>query len=183
MPGTGKLTLTGQLGEVLQESARAAVSFVRARADELDLLRDFSKKRDIHIHVPEGSIPKDGPSAGVTIVVALVSALTGRRVRNSVCMTGEITRRGKVLAVGGIKEKILAAHRAGYECVILPKENERDLDEIPQAVRRVLRLQLVDQVEEIFPLALMKARKAGSRTPSPKQPSVHSDSSGARLPN
>ncbi len=183
MPGTGKLTLTGQLGEVLQESARAAVSFVRARADELDLLRDFSKKRDIHIHVPEGSIPKDGPSAGVTIVVALVSALTGRRVRNSVCMTGEITLRGKVLAVGGIKEKVLAAHRAGYECVILPKENERDLEEIPQAVRRVLRLQLVDQVDEIFPLALMKARKAGSRTPSPKQPSVRSDSSGARLPN
>ena len=183
MPGTGKLTLTGQLGEVLQESARAAVSFVRARADELDLLRDFSKKRDIHIHVPEGSIPKDGPSAGVTIVVALVSALTGRRVRNSVCMTGEITLRGKVLAVGGIKEKGLASHRAGYECVILPKENERDLEEIPQAVRRVLRLQLVDQVDEIFPLALMKARKAGSRTPSPKQPSVRSDSSGARLPN
>ena len=182
MPGTGKLTLTGQLGEVLQESARAAVSFVRARADELDLLRDFSKKRDIHIHVPEGSIPKDGPSAGVTIVVALVSALTGRRVRNSVCMTGEITLRGKVLAVGGIKEKVLAAHRAGYECVILPKENERDLDEIPQAVRRVLRVQMVDQVDEIFPLALMKARKAGSRTPSQRQPSVHSDQSGVRLP-
>lgn len=183
MPGTGKLTLTGQLGEVLQESARAAVSFVRARADELDLLRDFSKKRDIHIHVPEGSIPKDGPSAGVTIVVALVSALTGRRVRNSVCMTGEITLRGKVLAVGGIKEKVLAAHRAGYECVILPKENERDLDEIPQAVRRVLRVQMVDQVDEIFPLALMKARKAGSRTPSQRQPSVHSDKSGVRLPH
>ena len=183
MPGTGKLTLTGQLGEVLQESARAAVSFVRARADELGLLRDFSKKRDIHIHVPEGSIPKDGPSAGVTIVVALVSALTGRRVRNSVCMTGEITLRGKVLAVGGIKEKVLAAHRAGYECVILPKENERDLDEIPQAVRRVLRVQMVDQVDEIFPLALMKARKADSRTPSQRQPSVHSDKSGVRLPH
>lgn len=182
MPGTGKLTLTGQLGEVLQESARAAVSFVRTRADELDLLRDFSKKRDIHIHVPDGSIPKDGPSAGVTIVVALVSALTGRRVRNSVCMTGEITLRGKVLAVGGIKEKVLAAHRAGYECVILPKENERDLDEIPQSVRRVLRVQMVDQVDEIFPLALMKARKAGSRTPSQRQPSVHSDQSGVRLP-
>lgn len=183
MPGTGKLTLTGQLGEVLQESARAAVSFVRARADELDLLRDFSKKRDIHIHVPDGSIPKDGPSAGVTIVVALVSALTGRRVRNSVCMTGEITLRGKVLAVGGIKEKVLAAHRAGYECVILPKENERDLDEIPQSVRRVLRVQMVDQVDEIFPLALMKARKAGSRTPSQRQPSVHSDKSSVRLPH
>ena len=183
MPGTGKLTLTGQLGEVLQESARAAVSYVRARADDLDLPRDFSKKRDLHIHVPEGSIPKDGPSAGVTIVVALVSALTGRRVRKSVCMTGEITLRGKVLPVGGIKEKVLAAHRAGCDCVILPKENERDLDEIPQAIRRVLRVQLIDQVDEIFPLALMKARKAGSRAPSRRQPSVQPDRSGVRLPH
>jgi ATP-dependent Lon protease len=142
MPGTGRLTLTGKLGEVLQESAKAAVSYVRARADLLNLPRDFHKKQDIHIHVPEGAIPKDGPSAGVTITVALISALSGRRVPKSVCMTGEITLRGKVLPVGGIKEKILAAHRTGCKTAILPRENERDLRDIPPAIRRALKIHL-----------------------------------------
>ena len=129
MSGTGQLTLTGKLGEVLQESARAAVSYVRSKAETLDLPRDFYKKQDIHIHVPEGAIPKDGPSAGVTMVIALISALSGRKVRKSICMTGEITLRGKILPVGGIKEKILAAHQADCKTVFLPVENERDLQE------------------------------------------------------
>ena len=168
---------------MLQESARAAVSYVRARADELDLPRDFHKEQDIHVHVPEGSIPKDGPSAGVTIAVALISALTHRRVRKSVCMTGEITLRGKVLPVGGIKEKVLAARRAGCDGVILPKENERDLDEIPRAIRRALKIHLVNRVDEILPLALMKAQKDRSRVRSRRQSPVQSERSGVRLPH
>ena len=185
MPGTGRLTLTGQLGEVLQESARAALSYVRARADLLDLPRDFNKKQDIHIHVPEGAIPKDGPSAGVTIAVALISALSGRRVRKSTCMTGEITLRGKVLPVGGIKEKLLAAHRTECDTVFIPRENERDLQEIAPAVRRALKIHLVDQVDEILPLALMKPERARTRARGRGRGrlSGHEARSGARLPH
>ena len=135
MHGKGKLALTGQLGEVMKESAQAALSYVRARARQLHLPEDFLENSDVHIHIPTGGVPKDGPSAGVTMMTALVSLLTGIRVRHDVAMTGEITLRGKVLPVGGIKEKVLAAHRAGIKRVILPERNAADLDEVPQEVR------------------------------------------------
>ncbi len=154
MRGTGKLILTGKLGEVMQESARAAVSYLRSRADVLGIDPAFSDSHDLHIHVPEGSIPKDGPSAGITMATALVSALTRRPVRRDVAMTGEITLRGKVLPVGGIKEKTLAAFRAGITELIMPSENEKDLEEVPQEVRESLQIHLVESMDEVLRLAL-----------------------------
>ncbi|HXO19639.1 MAG TPA: endopeptidase La [Thermoanaerobaculia bacterium] len=154
MPGKGKLTLTGKLGEVMQESARAAVSYLRSRADLLGVDPDFNESLDLHLHVPEGAIPKDGPSAGITMATALVSALTKIAVRKDVAMTGEITLRGKVLPVGGIKDKVLAAYRGGINEVILPRENEKDLDEIPGEVRELLEFHLVDSMDEVLRLAL-----------------------------
>ena len=154
VPDDKGLTLTGQLGKVMQESAQAAVSYVRTQADALGCDAGLFKEHAIHLHVPAGAVPKDGPSAGVTIAVALASLLTGRRVRDEVGMTGEITLRGKVLAVGGIKEKVLAAHRAGLSTVILPRRNEKDLDELPENVRHELAFTLVDTVDEVFAQAL-----------------------------
>ncbi len=154
MPGKGKLTLTGKLGDVMQESARAAVSYLRARAELLGIEPDFNEKLDVHLHVPEGAIPKDGPSAGITMATALVSALTKTPVRKDVAMTGEITLRGKVLPVGGIKDKVLAAYRGGIREIILPKENEKDLDEIPQEVREQMEFNLVESMDEVLRLAL-----------------------------
>jgi ATP-dependent Lon protease len=154
MRGKGKLTLTGQLGEVMQESARAAVSYLRSRADLLGVDPDFNESNDLHIHVPEGAIPKDGPSAGITMATALVSSLTHVPVRKDVAMTGEITLRGKVLPVGGIKDKVLAAFRAGIHEIILPKENDKDLEEIPAEIRQVLDVHLVDSMDEVLRLAL-----------------------------
>jgi len=154
MPGQKQLTITGQLGDVMKESAQAALSLVRSQAGNLEFDENFFSKSDIHIHVPTGAVPKDGPSAGVTIATALASLLTGRPVRADVGMTGEITLRGQVLPVGGIKEKVLAAHRAGLRIVILPKRNEKDLDDLPEEVRKEMTFILADRAEEVLSAAL-----------------------------
>jgi ATP-dependent Lon protease len=155
MPGKGALTLTGKLGDVMQESAQAAMSYVRSRADLLGIPPGFNRRLDIHIHVPEGAIPKDGPSAGITMATALVSALTKIPVRRDVAMTGEITLRGKVFPIGGVKEKLLAAHRFGVTTVILPRENEKDLADIPKNILEAMTVELVDHVDEVLKLALV----------------------------
>ena len=154
MPGKGQLTLTGQLGDVMQESAQAAMSFVRAKADELGIPKNFNRRTDVHVHVPEGAIPKDGPSAGITITTALVSTLANIATRRDVAMTGEITLRGKVLPIGGLKEKVLAAHRAGLTTIILPRDNEKDLAEIPKSILDTLDLYMVDTMDEVLKIAL-----------------------------
>lgn len=155
VPGKGGLTLTGSLGEVMQESAKAALTYARSQASALGVRGDFYSKKDVHLHVPAGAIPKDGPSAGVTMAVALASAISGRPVRKNVAMTGEITLRGKVLPVGGIKEKVMAAHRAGIKRVILPKDNEKDLEEVPKEIRDELEFATVERIEEVFREALV----------------------------
>jgi ATP-dependent Lon protease len=154
MPGKGSLLLTGKLGDVMQESARAAMSWVRSKADEFGLAKDWHRRHDVHIHVPEGAIPKDGPSAGITIATALVSALARVPTRREVAMTGEITLRGKVLPIGGVKEKVLAAHRAGIKTIIVPKDNEKDLADIPKSVLDVLNLYMVQTMDEVLKIAL-----------------------------
>lgn len=154
-PGKGKLVLTGKLGDVMKESAQAAFSYVRSSAEKFGIDPMFHEKYDIHIHVPEGAVPKDGPSAGVTITTALVSALTGKPVRREVGMTGEVTLRGRVLAIGGLKEKTLSAHRAGLTTIILPKDNERDLDDIPESVREELTFIPVTHVDEVLKNAIV----------------------------
>ncbi|OUM93200.1 endopeptidase La, partial [Caldibacillus debilis] len=155
-PGKGKLVLTGKLGDVMKESAQAALSYIRSSAEKLGVDKDFYEKYDIHIHVPEGAVPKDGPSAGITIATALVSALTGKKVRKEVGLTGEITLRGRVLPIGGLKEKTLSAHRAGLSTVILPKDNEKDLDDIPESVRNDLNFILVSHVDEVLRHSLLE---------------------------
>ena len=154
MPGNKGFQLTGSLGDVMQESARAALSYVRANSEKLGLPKDFFETTDIHLHVPAGAQPKDGPSAGVTIVTALVSLISGRSIKADVGMTGEITLRGQVLPVGGVKEKMLAAHRAGLKTVILPRKNEADLEELPDEVRSDLDFHLVDMMEDVLAVAL-----------------------------
>ena len=154
MVGKGRLTLTGKLGDVMQESGQAAMSYVRSRSGSLGLPRDFYRHLDIHLHVPEGAIPKDGPSAGITICTTIVSALTHIPIRCDVAMTGEITLRGKVLPIGGVKEKLLAAHRAGIRTVLLPRDNEKDLSDIPPEILSVLTVQFVDTMDEVLALAL-----------------------------
>lgn len=154
VPGKGKLILTGKLGEVMRESAQAAVTYVRARTDLLGIDRDFYSKVDVHIHIPDGAIPKDGPSAGVTLVTALVSSLTGVAVKSSVAMTGEITLRGRVLPIGGLKEKVLAAHRIGIREVLVPSDNVREIDDVPKSVLQQVQITLVERIDEVLVAAL-----------------------------
>lgn len=153
-PGKGNLTLTGQLGEMMQESAKAALSYIRSRSKELDFDKDFYQKSDIHIHVPSGAIKKDGPSAGIAIATSLASVLSGREVKKEIALTGEVTISGKVLEVGGIKEKILAAHRAGAKIAVLPKDNEKNLVDIPKKVREEIKLKFVSHMDEVLKIAL-----------------------------
>ena len=157
MQGKGGLTLTGQLGDVMKESAMAALSFIRANAEELGVPKDIFGNLDIHIHVPSGAIPKDGPSAGVTMLTALTSLLTNRTVKKELAMTGEITLRGLVLPVGGVKEKVLAAHRAGVKVLVLPKWNKKDLEDVPAKVKREITFHFVDEMMEVLKIALEKA--------------------------
>jgi ATP-dependent Lon protease len=154
MEGKGKLTITGKLGEVMQESAQAAMSYIRSRAHLFGLPRDFYRNLDVHIHIPEGAIPKDGPSAGITLATTICSALTRIPVRGDVAMTGEITLRGKVLPIGGLKEKLMAAHRHGILEAIVPKENEKDLPDIPDAIKQTMKLNFVESMDEVLKIAL-----------------------------
>ena len=160
MPGKGTLQLTGQLGDVMKESAQMGLSYIRSISDRLGLEKNFYETSDIHIHVPEGAVPKDGPSAGVTMATAMISALTGSKVRKDVAMTGEMTLRGKVLAIGGVKEKVLAAHRAGSRVIILPEENRKDIDDIPANIRKELEFHLVRHLDDVLALALVKDKKS-----------------------
>ena len=153
-PGKGKLQLTGKLGDVMKESAQTALSYVRSLTDQLGIDPDFFDKHDLHIHVPEGAVPKDGPSAGITIVTGIVSAIMKKPIKREIGMTGEVTLRGRVLPIGGLKEKSLSAHRAGLTTIILPKDNERDIDDIPEGIREQLSFKLVSQAEEVLQLAL-----------------------------
>ncbi|NMD42751.1 MAG: endopeptidase La [Firmicutes bacterium] len=166
MKGKGKMILTGKLGEVMQESAQAALSYIRSRAENLGLDEDFYEKTDIHIHVPEGAIPKDGPSAGIAMATALASALTRTPVWREVALTGEITLRGRVLPVGGIKEKMLAAHRAGLKYMLMPVENRKDMSDIPANVRRKIEVKLIEHMDDVLDFALLK--EPGRKPPPPK---------------
>jgi ATP-dependent Lon protease len=155
MPGKGKIQITGKIGEVMQESARAALSYIRSRCDLFGLRSDFYQDIDIHVHVPEGATPKDGPSAGITLATSLISALLHIPVRNDLALTGEITLRGRVLPIGGLREKLLAAHRGQIQSVIIPRENEKGLKEVPATIRRDLEIIPVEHMDEVLTLALM----------------------------
>src|SRR5207253_8128250 len=165
-PGKGNLTVTGQLGEVMQESARAALSWVRSHADELEVDEDWFAKHDVHIHVPAGAVPKDGPSAGVTMATAIASLVRNQPVADDVGMTGEITLTGQVLPIGGIREKSLAAQRAGLKRVILPRENEAELTELPPETREAIEFIPADTIEDVFAAAFVGKRPARSRSAS-----------------
>jgi ATP-dependent Lon protease len=172
MPGKGMVRLTGKLGDVMQESAHAALSFVRSRAGDFGVARDFNRRLDVHIHVPEGSIPKDGPSAGITMATSLVSALTGMPVRRDLAMTGEITLRGRVLPIGGVKEKLLAAHRIGVRTVVLPRENEKDLADVPRNVLDAVSVELVDHIDEVLKIALVPPAAPVVHAEAPEAPAA-----------
>ncbi len=154
LDGKGKMSATGQLGDVMKESAEAALTYIRSRAHHLGLNKDFYRHVDIHVHVPEGAIPKDGPSAGITIATGLASALTKIKVRRDIAMTGEITLRGKVLPIGGLKEKLLAAHRAGIFEAVLPADNRKDLADLPDLIKNSMKLHFVEQMDEVLQIAL-----------------------------
>ncbi len=178
--GRGGVTLTGKLGDVMQESAQAALTCIKARAERLGMSIDIVRKRDLHIHIPEGAIPKDGPSAGITMATAMASALTRAPIRKNVAMTGEITLRGRVLPIGGVKEKLLAAHRFGIDTIILPKDNEKDLPEVPEEVRNALCINLVETIDEVLALALEEAcpTEAAAETETPPLWSTEQPSQG-----
>jgi ATP-dependent Lon protease len=183
MTGRGSVQLTGKLGEVMQESAHAAISCVRARAHRLGISSDFYKKNDLHLHVPEGAIPKDGPSAGIAIATAIVSVLTNAPIRRDVAMTGEITLRGKVLPIGGVKEKLLAANRAGITTVLIPKDNEKDLVDVPDDVKQVMAIQGVDFIDEVWQIALEEpAAKPDIKPEVPKDVPIWEERPGAEAP-
>ena len=167
MEGKGKLTITGKLGEVMQESAQAAMSYIRSRAHQFGLPRDFYRNLDVHIHIPEGAIPKDGPSAGITMATTICSALTRIPVRGDVAMTGEITLRGKVLGIGGLKEKLLAAHRHGINEAIVPMDNQKDLPEIPENIRNEMKIHFVESMDEVLKIALEREIVALPMPPRP----------------
>jgi ATP-dependent Lon protease, bacterial type len=169
MPGGKGFQVTGSIGNVMNESARAALSFVRSRAKQLGLDTDFFTKSDIHLHIPSGAQPKDGPSAGVTIATSLVSLISGRKVKPNVGMTGEITLRGQVLPIGGVKEKILAAHRNGLRTIILPKRNEQDLDDVPDEIKKSMKFIFAETVDEVLDSALETNHKSARSKPAPKK--------------
>lgn len=156
MPGKGKLTLTGQLGEVMQESGKAALTYARSRAKKFKIKDKFYENYDIHVHIPEGAIPKDGPSAGVTMATSLISSLTEIPVRKDVAMTGEITLRGRVLPVGGLKEKILAAYQSGIKTIIIPKENIKNIDDLPNNIKKRLKFVAVNNIDDVLKTALTR---------------------------
>jgi len=158
VPGKGKLTITGNLGDVMQESAQAAMSYIRSRSEALGLDKDFYQKQDIHIHVPEGAIPKDGPSAGIALATAIASALARIPVRHDVAMTGEITLRGRVLPIGGLKEKLLAAHRGEIKDVLIPRDNEKDLAEVPNKITKAINIYMVEHMDEVLDKSLVKEK-------------------------
>ncbi len=162
MEGDGKLQLTGQLGDVMKESAKAGYSYVRAHCDMYGIDKEFYKNKDIHIHIPEGAIPKDGPSAGVTMVTAMVSALNNRKIKYSVAMTGEVTLTGRVLPIGGLKEKSLAAYRMGIKTIIIPKANEKDLKDIPKVIKNKIKFIPVEKIEDVLKNALVGEDKNGN---------------------
>jgi ATP-dependent Lon protease len=170
MEGRGRLMTTGKLGDVMQESAQAAMSFIRSRASLLGLPKDFYRHLDIHVHVPEGAIPKDGPSAGITIATTIASALTRIPVRGDIAMTGEITLRGRVLPIGGLKEKLLAAHRHGMSEVVLSRDNEKDLSDVPANILRDMKVTFVDSMDEVLRIALAGDLDALSAKAAAQQP-------------
>lgn len=158
LPGKGQIVLTGMMGDVMKESARTGISYIRSIADKLGIDPEFYKNKDIHIHIPEGATPKDGPSAGITMTLATISALTNRPVPGNIAMTGEITLRGRVLAVGGVREKVLAAYRMGIRKIILPKDCESDIEKIPETVRKDIEFVLAEKMQDVLDVALLEEK-------------------------
>jgi ATP-dependent Lon protease len=181
MRGRGQLTLTGQMGDVMQESAQAAMSYIRNRGEALGIDPNFRRKFDIHVHIPEGAIPKDGPSAGIAMATALASLLSGIPVRGDVAMTGEVTLRGKVLPIGGVKEKVLAAYRVGIKTVLLPRENEKDLEEIPADISDKMEFLLVENMDDVLEAALAGRAPAGDPSRRPASEDVGTPPAGESM--
>ncbi len=172
MPGKGNLNMTGQLGDVMQESARAALSYARSNAEALGIPVDFREKLDLHIHIPKGAIPKDGPSAGISMALAIISALSQRPIRADVALTGEITLRGRVLPIGGLKEKVLAAHRIGIKTILLPEDNQPDLVDIPADIRKRLTFKFVKSMDEVIAEALLPKSDSVAESPAGEAPEL-----------